>query len=107
MYSAEGTVIMPSMSPPSSGTVVSLVGGLESVALLTPPPGTPPSSPSPSPPRASLALRFFRERSLPIGPGLYSLVSTGSISGSWRGGEDFTLLSEKRFKDVIKMSAVV
>lgn len=83
LYSAEGTVIMPSMSPPSSGTVVSLEGGLESVALLTPPPGTPPSRHSPSPPRASLALRFLRERSLPMGPGLYSLVSTGSISGSF------------------------
>lgn len=82
LYSAEGTVIMPSMSPPSSGTVASLVGGLESVARLTPPPGTPPSSPSPSAPRASLALRFLRERSFPMGPGLYSLVSTGSISGS-------------------------
>lgn len=73
---------MPSMSPLSSGTVVSLVGGLESVVRLTPPPGTPASMPSPSTPRTSLALRFFRERSLPIGPGLYSLVSTGSISGS-------------------------
>ena len=85
MNSAEGTVIMPSMSPPSSGTAVSLVGGLGSVALLTPPPGTPPSMPSPSTPQAFLALRFLRERSLPMGPGLYSLVSTGSISGSWGG----------------------
>lgn len=82
LYSADGAVIMPSMSPPSSGTVVSLVGGLESLALLTVPPVTPPSIPSASAPRASLALRFFRERSLPIGPGLYSFVSTGSISGS-------------------------
>ncbi|TNN39785.1 hypothetical protein EYF80_050054 [Liparis tanakae] len=73
-------VIMPSMSPPSSGTAASMTGGLESEALLTmTPPATPPSIPSPSPTRASLALRFFSERSLPMGPGLYSFVSTGSI----------------------------
>lgn len=82
-------MIMPSISPPNSGTAASVVGGLESVGLLTAPPGPPPSSPSLSPPRESLALRFFKERSLPMGPGLYSLVSTGSISGSW-GDKIFT-----------------
>ena len=92
---------MHSMSPPSSGTVVSLVGGLESVALLTPPPGTPPSSPSPSLPRASLALRFLRERSLPMGPGLYSLVSTGSISGSLGGGHLHLIVMFEELKDSI------
>lgn len=70
-YSADGAVIMPSMSPPSSGTL-SLMGELESLSL--PPPAQLLSRPSPSDWRTSLAaLRFLSERSFPIGPGLYSL----------------------------------
>lgn len=40
------------------------------------------SCPSGSPCWASFTFLFFKERSLPIGPGLYSLFSTGLKSGS-------------------------
>lgn len=86
-YSADGAVIMPSMSPPSSGTL-SLIGELESRSRLPPVPLL--SRPSPSDWRTSLAaLRFLSERSLPMGPGLYSLCSRGGMSGNCRGEIDF------------------
>ena len=40
------------------------------------------SCPSGSPCWASFTFLFFKERSFPIGPGLYSLFSTGLKSGS-------------------------
>lgn len=81
-YSEAGTAIMPSMSPPSSGTLPSLLGELGLGLAPRRPTGAGFSRDSGSVCLQSLALRFFSDRSLPMGPGLYSFVSGVLSSGS-------------------------